>query len=141
MAASKTNLIANVARVLLGLIFLFFGLNFFFHFFNPPPPDSASKAGIFLGGLFGSGYFFVFLKVLEVLYGFLLIIGVFTPLVLIMLFPISINILLFHFILEPIPVSLVISTVLVVLNIYLAWVYRAVYAPLFKISHNTTAEA
>ncbi len=137
--AKKINLPAVVARVLLGLIFLFFGLNFFFHFLNAPPPDPASKAGAFLGGLFASGYFFTFLKVLEVLYGALLIAGLFTPLVLLLLFPISVNILLFHALLAAAPQSLAIAILLFALNVYLAWVNRAVYAPLFKIKHNSNA--
>jgi putative oxidoreductase len=128
-----------VARLLLGLIFLFFGLNFFFHFLNGIPPDPASKAGLFLGGLFGSGYFFVFLKSLEVVYGLLLFLGRLTPLVLILLFPISINILLFHVFLSPAPESLVIAAVIFLLNLYLAWVNRAVYKPLFKLGNNPSS--
>lgn len=137
--AKKINLPAVVARVLLGLIFLFFGLNFFFHFLNAAPVDPASKAGAFLGGLFASGYFFTFLKVLEVLYGILLIAGLFTPLVLILLFPISINILLFHVLIEAAPQPLAIAVLLFVLNVYLAWVNRVAYAPLFKIKNNDSA--
>ena len=129
----KVSIPAVAARVLLGLIFLVFGLNFFLHFLNVPGPDPASKAGAFLGGLFASGYFFVFLKVLEILYGILLLAGLFTPLVLVLLFPISVNILLYHVLLTPAPASVAIAIVLFVLNVYLAWVYRSVYAPLFKI--------
>jgi putative oxidoreductase len=126
------NAFAVGARLLLGLIFLFFGLNFFFHFLSATPPNPASKAGLFLGGLFGSGYFFVFLKTLEVAYRLLLLFGLLTPLVLLLLFPISLNILLFHVFLAPAPESLVIAVVLFLLNLYLAWINRAVYKPLFK---------
>ncbi|MGZ4001556.1 MAG: hypothetical protein ACXVIY_13030, partial [Mucilaginibacter sp.] len=65
-------------RIVLGLIYLVFGFNFFLHFIPATPPDAASKAGHFLGGLFESGYFFVFLKVLEIVFGLLLIINIFT---------------------------------------------------------------
>jgi putative oxidoreductase len=96
------------------------------------PPDPASKAGIFLGGLFNSGYFFVFLKTLECIYGLLLLGDWFVPLVLILLFPISVNILLFHLFLAPAPQSLIISLLIILLNIYLAWIYRFWYRPLLR---------
>jgi putative oxidoreductase len=124
--------LAQVARILLGFIYLFFGLNYFFHFLHAAPPDPASKAGIFLGGLFNSGYFFVFLKTLEVIYGLLLLIDWFIPLVLILVFPISLHILLFHSFLAPAPQSLVISVLIILLNIFLAWTYRQLYLPLFR---------
>jgi putative oxidoreductase len=134
MSTTKsTNIAATTARILLGLIFLIFGLNFFFHFLPAGGPhDPTSKAGAFLGGLFGSGYFFVVLKSLEVLYGILLILDLFTPLVLVLTAPITVNIVLFHYILAPAPQALVIASILLVLTVFLAAVNRAVYAPLFN---------
>ena len=135
MSTPKSTIIAaTVARILLGLIFLVFGLNFFFHFLpgGGGPHDPTSKASLFLGGLIGSGYFFTFLKSLEVLYGILLILDIATPLVLILTAPITVNIVLFHYILAPGSQPLVISSILLVLTIYLAAINRAVYAPLFK---------
>lgn len=133
MSTVKTSQgVAQVARIIFGLLYLFFGLNYFFHFLHAAPPDPASKAGIFLGGLFHSGYFFVFLKTLEIIYGFLLLADWFVPLVLILVFPISLNILLFHSFLAPAPQSLTISLLLVGLNIFLAWTYRSLYLPLFR---------
>ena len=41
---------ATIARYLLGLVFLVFGLNGFLHFIPMPPP--AGVAGQFLGALF-----------------------------------------------------------------------------------------
>ncbi len=124
--------LAQVARILLGLLYLFFGLNYFFHFLHATPPDPASKAGVFLGGLFSSGYFFVFLKTLETVYGLLLLFEWFVPLVLILVFPISLNILLFHSFIAPAPQSLVISVLIVVLNLGSAWSYRELYLPLLR---------
>jgi putative oxidoreductase len=124
--------IAEVSRILLGLIYLFFGLNYFFQFLHAAPPDPASKAGIFLGALFNSGYFFVFLKTLEVIYGLLLLANWFVPLVIILVFPISLNILLFHSFLAPAFQSLVIAVLIILLNIFLAWNYRRLYGPLFR---------
>jgi putative oxidoreductase len=133
MSISKISYrVSEVSRILLGLIYLFFGLNYFFRFLHSVSPDPASKAGIFLGGLFSSGYFFVFLKTLEVIYGLLLLAYWFVPLVILLVFPISLNILLFHIFLAPAFQSLVISVLIIFLNIFLAWTYRSFYLPLFK---------
>jgi uncharacterized membrane protein YphA (DoxX/SURF4 family) len=130
MSTTKTSqTFTLIARVLLGLIFVVFGLNFFLHFIHNAPPDPTSRAGQFLGGLFASGYFFQLLKVLEILIGLLLLSGFYTPLALILIFPISINILLFHAILAPAGVAL--PLIIFALNIYLAWIYREAYVPLF----------
>jgi putative oxidoreductase len=116
------------ARVLLGLIFFVFGLNFFFHFL-PTPPSSGGVAEAFTGGLFQSGYFFPMLKGIEVVLGALLLIGLFVPLALVILMPISINILLFHAVLTP--GNTLMGIVIVLIHVYLAWAYRDYYKPLF----------
>jgi uncharacterized membrane protein YphA (DoxX/SURF4 family) len=114
------------ARVLLGLIFFVFGLNFFLHFIPQPPPTG--PAGAFAGAMFATGYLFVVLKVIEVVSGALLIAGRFVPLVLAVLAPIVINILLFHGFLAPAGIPLAI--VILALELFLAWSYRSVYRPM-----------
>jgi putative oxidoreductase len=116
------------ARVLLGLIYFVFGLNFFFHFL-PTPPSNGGVADAFTGGLFQSGYFFPMLKGIEVVLGALLLIGLFVPLALVILMPISINILLFHAFLTP--GNTLMGIVIVLIHVYLAWAYRDYYKPLF----------
>lgn len=117
-----------VARILLGLIYFVFGLNFFLHFL-PTPPQTGGPAESFTTGLFQSGYFFPFLKTLEIVLGALLLVRAFVPLVLVMLMPITLNILLFHAFLTD---NAIMSIVMVVLHVYLAWAYRDYYKPLFK---------
>jgi uncharacterized membrane protein YphA (DoxX/SURF4 family) len=114
------------ARILLGLIFFVFGLNFFLHFIPQPPPSG--PAGAFAGALFATGYFFVLLKVVETVSGALLIAGRFVPLVLAVLAPIVINIIFFHAFLEPAGIALPI--VVLALELFLAWSYRSVYRPM-----------
>lgn len=116
------------ARIVLGLIYFVFGLNFFLNFL-PMPPQSGGPAETFVTGLFQSGYFFPFLKGIEVILGAALLIGVFVPLVLVILMPISLNILLFHAFLTDNPVM---SIVIIALQLYLAWAYRDYYKPLFQ---------
>jgi len=131
MSTTKsTNSIALAARILLGLIFFIFGLNFFLHFI-PQGPAPTGLAGAFLGGLFQSGYLFPLIKVIEVLGGAFLLIGRFIPLVLVILMPISLNIFLFHSILEPGGLPITISLLILISQFYLAWVYRAYYKQLF----------
>ena len=131
MSTAKTvNIPALVARILLGLIYFVFGLNFFLKFIPQGAPPTG-VAGAFVGGLFQAGYFFPLLKVIEVLGGALLLLGRYIPLVLVVLMPISVNILLFHTILEPGGLPITISLLILISQLYLAWVYRASYKALF----------
>jgi uncharacterized membrane protein YphA (DoxX/SURF4 family) len=114
------------ARILLGLIFFVFGLNFFLHFIPQPPPSGPS--GAFAGAMFATGYFFVLLKVVETVSGALLIAGRFVPLVLAVLAPVVINIIFFHAFLAP--AGLALPIVVLALELFLAWSYRSVYRPM-----------
>jgi uncharacterized membrane protein YphA (DoxX/SURF4 family) len=87
-----------VARVLLGLMFLVFGLNGFLNFLHMPMPPG--PAGQYMGVLFMSHYLHVVLLV-EVIGGVLLLSGQFIPLGLVLLGPVMFNILLFHIFLFP----------------------------------------
>ena len=118
----------TVARILLGGMFVFSGLNGFFQFAPMPPMPPA--AGAFLGALAGSGYFFPVLKGTELLAGLVLLSGRFVPLALTVLAPILINIVLFHAVLAPAGVA--IPLVLMAAEIYLAWTNRESFAPLFQ---------
>src|SRR5471030_1558464 len=88
-----------ILRSLLGLVFFGFGLAFFLHMLpNTVPPGAA---GEFDKGLFASGYFFYFLKGVETLCGLFLLVNKYTALILVMIFPVTVNIFLFHAFLEP----------------------------------------
>jgi uncharacterized membrane protein YphA (DoxX/SURF4 family) len=115
-----------IARVLLGAVFVVFGLNGFLHFL--PQPPAPPRAMAFAGALAGSGYFFPLLKATEVIAGALLLLG-FVPIALVLLAPIVVNIVAFHLFLAPgnyAVVGLVLGA-----EIYLAVVHRAAFAPLF----------
>jgi putative oxidoreductase len=87
-----------IARLLLGIIFLVFGLNGFLHFIPMPPPSGT--AGQFLGALFVSHYLVpVFL--LQLIPGLLLLVNRYVPLALTLLAPIIVNIVLFHCLMAP----------------------------------------
>jgi uncharacterized membrane protein YphA (DoxX/SURF4 family) len=82
-----------VARILLGLIFLIFGLNGFLNFLPMPMPPG--PAGQYMGLLFVSHYLIV-VFLIEIVGGVLLLSGQFIPLALVLLGPVVFNILLFH---------------------------------------------
>src|SRR5262245_52520723 len=116
----------TVARVLLGGIFVVFGLNGFLHFL--PQPPAPPRAMAFGGALAATGYFFPLLKGTETAAGALLLLG-FVPIALTLLAPIIVNIVAFHLFLAPgnyAVVGLVLAA-----EIYLAVANRAAFAPLF----------
>jgi len=120
---------ALIARVLLGLIFLVFGLNFFFQFLHMAQPPMSKEAAAFSGGLWGSGYFFQYMKVIEIVSGLFLLINRYTAFFLLMLLPISLNVFLFHTILVPSGAPLGIAVL--VLNIFLCIAYIKYYTSVF----------
>ena len=122
------------ARIFLGLIFFVFGLNGFLHFLpNPPLPDAA---GAFMGALSKTGYMFPLIKGTEVLGGLLLLSGRLVPLGLLLLAPVIVNIVGFHFVLAPPnPVTFLVLA----LPLYLAWVYRNNFKGVLEVNAKPTA--
>jgi uncharacterized membrane protein YphA (DoxX/SURF4 family) len=121
-----------VARVLLGLVFLFGSVTFFLNLI-PPPADMPERLKTFNEGLMASGYFFNLLKATELVCGLMLVTGFFVPLALVVLAPISLNILLVHAILAP--EGLALAVTIGVLMIYLSFFaepYAGVIRPLFR---------
>jgi len=119
-----------VARIALGLIFFVFGLNGFLNFIpQPPPATPIPEAAMSLGMAFmKSGYLFQLIKGTEVLGGLLLLGNRFVPLALALLAPVVVNIFAFHaFLLSD---GIVLATVILALEIGLAWAYRKAYRPM-----------
>lgn len=92
-------IVSLVARILLGLMFIVFGLNGFLNFLNMGPPPSG-LAGQFIGALVQSHYFWV-VAGLQVVGGVLLLVSRYVPLGLVLLGPVIVNILLYHIFLNP----------------------------------------
>lgn len=89
-----------VARILLGLILVIFGLNKFLQFM-PAPTDMPAAAGAFMGALAATGYMFPVIAVVEVLSGAALLANKYIKVALLLFAPISVNILLYHIFLDP----------------------------------------
>jgi hypothetical protein len=120
-------IINHAARLLLGIIFLVFGLNGFLHFIPMPPP--AGLAGQFLGALFVSHYFVV-IFLLQVIPAALLLVNQYVPLALTVLGPIIVNIVLFHALMEP--GGLPLAFVAALLWCVVAYGVRSAFAGLFQ---------
>ena len=87
--------IPTVAAILLGLVFVVFGLNYFLQFLPMPELPNDSPAGMFMGALFSTGYLGL-VKVLEVTGGVLVALPKTRAIGLLVLGPIIVNILAFH---------------------------------------------
>jgi hypothetical protein len=90
----------------------------------------SAPAGALLGAFVASGYLLALVKATEVVVGALLLANRFVPLALVVLAPVMVNIVAFHLFLAPAGLGL--PVVLAAVTIYLAWVHRAAYAPLFR---------
>jgi putative oxidoreductase len=106
-----------IARFLLGLIFLVFGLNGFLHFIPAPPPPSGA-AGQFVGALVASNYLVV-VFLLQFVSAVLLLINRWVPLALALLAPIIVNILLFHVLMAPSGLALAIVVTVLWIVVFL----------------------
>jgi uncharacterized membrane protein YphA (DoxX/SURF4 family) len=118
-----------MARVVVGLPFLLFGLNYFLKFFNPPTPELPDLAKQFVGALAASGYLHV-VKVLEVVGGVLVLSGRLVPLGLVLLTPIAVNILLYEIYLLGTAGP---GLPLTVLCFSLVWAYRSHFIAVFAL--------
>ena len=87
-----------VARILLGLIFVVFGLNGFLNFRKGPMPSGLALQ--FVGALIQSHYFWV-VAALQIAGGALLLVNRYVPLGLVLLGPVIVNIILYHLLLNP----------------------------------------
>ncbi len=94
----------KIIRFVLGLILIVFGANKLVMIINEsgfmPQPSLPAEASSFMASLGATGYILPLVGALEVYIGILLILKKWVPFALILLAPISVNILLFHFFLD-----------------------------------------
>ena len=115
------------ARLLLGMIFLGFGLNGFLHFIPMPPPTGL--AAQFFGAIFASGLW-VPIFLLQIIPAVLLLINRYVPLALTILGPVVVNILLFHLFMAPAGLPLALLVAILWIVVYLT--VRSAFAGLFQ---------
>jgi hypothetical protein len=117
-----------IVRILLGLVFTFFGANGFLRFL-PMPELPHNLAGEFMHAFLASGYVYA-IAACQVIGGLLLLIGRFVPLGLTILGPVIVNIVLFHVFLaaDGLPLALIIAA----LFLFLLWRYWSAFAAIVR---------
>ena len=117
-----------VVRSLMGLLFLFASITFFFKLITPPPQTGAMKT--FNDGLVASVYLMPTAKAIELLCGLAFLSGRFVPLATLLVAPLIVNFLGVHLFLAP--EGLPVAIVLALANAFLAWHHRESFRPLFR---------
>jgi putative oxidoreductase len=120
-------IVVLIARLLLGLVFVVFGLNGFLNFLNMGPLPSG-LAGQFIAALALSHYFWV-VAALQVAGGALLLVNRYVPLGLVLLGPVIVNIILYHVFLNP--SGMLIAIVVAILWLIVFYAHRQYFSGLF----------
>ncbi len=107
---------ALIARLLLGLIFVVFGLNGFLNFLSMGPMPTGT-AGQFIGALFQSHFYYAVAAV-QIIGGVLLLVNRFVPLALVFLGAVIVNILFYHVFMNPSGVLLAIIVAILWLIVF-----------------------
>jgi uncharacterized membrane protein YphA (DoxX/SURF4 family) len=116
-----------IIRTLLGALFIFGSVAYFFNLF--PQPELTGSMKTFNDGINASIYLMPTVKALELICGLAFVLGRFVPLATVVIFPIVVNIVCIHIFLAPegIPVAIF----LLLANLFLAFVNRSHYKDLF----------
>lgn len=114
-----------IARLLLGFVYAASAVAFFL---VTPPPQEGNMA-LFFTGMQATGYFFYLLKATEFVCGLMLLSGQFVPLALVVLAPVTLNIVMVHAMMDPsgLPVGIIMG----LLQVYLAF-FSPEYSPKIK---------
>lgn len=115
-----------IIRITLGIILLIFGLNKFLTFI--PVPELPADAASFIRSLERTRYILPFIGMVEITIGLLLLAKKWVALSLVVLMPISINILFFHLFLNM--TGILAAIIVLSLNIILLYKYWDLYRPL-----------
>ena len=117
-----------IIRILTGLLLLFSSIVVLFGLM--PQPEMQGDVKLFNDGIAASGYLMPLLKVTELLCAIALLTNRLVTLATVALFPITLNILLFHTFLAP--EGLPIALFLFLSNLFLAYTYRKNLFPLLN---------
>lgn len=120
----------KILRIILGLGLLFFGLGKFFNFSFLPVPNFTPEAASFMGSLGSTGYLLFVVGAFEIIIGLLLLFNKWVPFALVLLAPITVNVLLFHLFLDS--PGIILALIVVILNGILIYKHWKAYRPLFS---------
>ena len=119
------NIARIVARILVGILFVFAGAS---DFFIATPPPLPGLAGTF-NAVFFQSHWVLFLGAAQIAIGLLLLINRYVPVALIMLAAFLYNSYAFH--ITMVPSALWAPVIVTALGLFIAWPYRALFAPIF----------
>lgn len=97
-----------------------------------PAPEFSEEANAFFGALMDTRYMIYFIGTVEVVMGILLLANRMVPLALVLIAPVTLNIIMFHLFLD-LP-SIVPGLLVFVLNLYLLFAYKKYYDPMLVIT-------
>ena len=126
-----------VCRILLGVFFMFFGLNAFHPMMHMEMPPASTPPGMFMSVMGPSGWMH-HVAVLQFIGGLLVLLGGTAPLGLVILGPIIVNILLFHILLTG-GAGIGGGIIATVLELILIYAYRANFTGIFTYKAKPTA--
>ena len=120
-------ILATIARFLLALVFLVFGLNGFLHFIPQPPMQPGLAKDYFT--VMSDSHYLVFVFGLQLLVGALFLFRRTVPLALTVAGPLIVNILLFHALMDP--SGIVPGLVVTALWFVIFWQFHAAFYGIF----------
>ncbi|MCX2575278.1 DoxX family protein [Pedobacter sandarakinus] len=119
-----------IVRVLLAAMFLFASVPFFLNITMGPMPKMSAEQTTFMTGLTVSKYLLPLIKGTELVSGILLLINRTAALGTIVIFPVTLNIFLYHAFLGPEQLPMVGAMLLC--NLFLIYAYREKYLPILS---------
>jgi len=117
-----------IIRVLLGGMYLFASIPYFLKIMPAEMPAMTVDQTTFMAGITASVYLMPLIKATELVSGILLLIGRTAPLGALIVFPVTLNIFLYHAFLGPKELPMV--AVMLIFNVLLFFAYRQKYLPL-----------
>jgi uncharacterized membrane protein YphA (DoxX/SURF4 family) len=125
---SFTRHLPTIARFLMGLPLIIFGLNGFLNFIPQPTTPMPEGAMAFAGALMATGYMMKLIGTTQLIVGVFLVLNRFVPLALALFAPFIVNSIAFHIFLEH--SGLPMAGIFLILELYLVWAYRSAYRPM-----------
>ncbi len=119
----------KILRIVLGLGLLFFGSSKLIHFSYMPTHIYTGDAAIFIDSLSNTGYILKVIGLFEIFIGLLLLFNKWVSFALLLLAPITLNILLFHVFMDT--PGLFLAVIVLTLNAILIYKHWTAYRPLF----------
>ena len=118
---------STIARYLIALVFIVFGLNGFLHFLPMKPPSSDLAVQFFT--VMSASHYLVVVFALQLIAGVLFLFPRTVPLALIIAGPLIVNILLFHGLMDPGGIAP--GLVITVLWFIIFWQFREAFDGIF----------